>query len=246
MGILDGRTAVSGIGWYGDNAMKSAGLDRGRTVGGGEPATSVSFRSQSFEEFFAWFAVAVRHVQIQLDTQTRFVRYGDLPILDHGAMGVLDKVVEKGNAGGMPFERQNVGDGGRKMHARHRAERAADVVERQVHIVEVGEVGQLTAVPQANFLDVRRQYAQTALGDEAFKIEAQIMIFASGDGCPRVALYRADGANVFGRYWIFQPHQFVFFDGARQIDGGLHAVVPVAIDGQADLRADSGASGGNE
>ena len=132
------------------------------------------------------------------------------------------------------------------MHTGHGAERAADVVERQVHVVQVGEIDQLAAVPQPDFLHVRRQDSQAALDDEALEIQAEIMVLAGGDGRPRIPLYSTDGANIFGRHGIFQPHQLILFDGARQIDRGLHAVVPMTIDGQSDLRAHSPARGGYE
>src|SRR5215470_5883674 len=59
-----------------------------------------------------------------------------------------------------------------------------------------------------------------------------------------VPLHGPDGTDIFRRHGILEPEQVIAAERPRQFDNRLDPVIPMAIDGKSDLRADGFPRGG--
>ncbi len=121
------------------------------------------------------------------------------------------------------------------MHAGHGPHRSADVVERQVDVVHVGQIGELAALPQPDLLDIRGEQPESRLRHQPLEIDPLVVVLAGRNGRPRRALNGADRGDILRRDGILEPQQPVRLHGARQLHRRLHVVVPVTVHRQSDF-----------
>ena len=121
----------------------------------------------------------------------------------------------------------------------HRAERPADVVRRQRHVVDLGHVGDLAALRQTAALgDVGHDVVDRLLLQQVAEAPAQVEVLAGAEGHRRDALHLAHRRHVFRRHRLLQPEQPERLHRPRHGDPAGDVVAAVHVDREVDRRPD--------
>ena len=110
--------------------------------------------------------------------------------------------------------------------------------------MHVGHIGDAASFEQpAHLLEIRRQDVHRFALEQLAEMVALVVVLPGGDRRGGRGGDAAQGIVVFGRHRVFQPQQVVRLAGAREPDGIIDAVVPVAVNRQIDVLADGLAQG---
>lgn len=88
----------------------------------------------------------------------------------------------------MPLQSKEVRCGSTQVNAGHGADRAADVVPREVHVMYVREICNLASLEEPHLLHIRAEKPEARLPNQALKINAEVIVLTSCYRCPGCSL----------------------------------------------------------
>src|SRR5829696_1695922 len=175
---------------------------------------------------------------IDLQPDPRFVGQHDVAILDHRLI-LQGQILPPGIVDPVPLHDQKVRDRGADVGRGHGAERPADIVRGERHIVDLRHVRDLAALRESTALgDVRHDVVNRLLLQQVAEAPAQVEILPRAERHRRDALDLPHGRYVFRRNWLLQPEQSERLHRSRHCDPTADVVPTMHVDGEVDGRSD--------
>ena len=172
---------------------------------------------------------------IQFNTQPGFIREFDKTVLIQGFV-VDDHIVPPARTLEFEFESAEIPHGRAYMGAGYGSDGAAEIVNGDRDIPEIGHIGNLLGLQQpARLHDIRLKDIAGLIDDERLEIIATKKVLSSADGCCGTFRYALVSLDIKGGDGIFQEEHFKILYSVGQANGVVRIVTAVTVHGHLPL-----------